>query len=82
MSLQEKLKEISKQSGGKIPDETRHKMARATQELKDSGQAERALDVGDKMPTFNLPNTKGEMISSTDLLKNGNLVVTFYRGVW
>ena len=82
MSLQEKLQEISKQSGGKIPDETRHKMARATQELKDSGQAERAVGVGDKMPSFALPNTNDEMISSTDLLKNGDLVVTFYRGVW
>ena len=82
MSLQEKLHEISKQSGGKLPDDVRHKMARATQELKDSGQAQRALGVGDKMPAFNLPNTNGEMISSEDLLKQGNLVVTFYRGVW
>ncbi len=82
MSLKEKLQEISKQSGEKTPDDVRYKMAKATQELKDSGQAERALGVGDKMPAFSLPNTKGEMISSTDLLKNGNLVVTFYRGVW
>ena len=81
MSLKEKLHEVSEHSGGKIPDDVRHKMARATQELKESGQAERALGVGDKMPAFNLPNTEGEMISSTDLLKNGNLVVTFYRGV-
>ena len=82
MSLKEKLQEISEQSGGKIPDDVRHKMARATQELKDSGQAERALGIGDKMPAFSLPNTNGEMINSNDLLKNGNLVVTFYRGVW
>ncbi len=82
MSLKEKLHEISERSGGKIPDDIRHKMARATQELKDSGQAERAVGVGDKMPAFNLPNTEGEMISSDDLLKNGDLVVTFYRGVW
>ena len=82
MSLKETLEKISKESGGKMPDETKHKMARATQELKESGQAERALGVGDKMPAFDLPNTKGEMISSTDLLKNGDLVVTFYRGVW
>ncbi len=82
MSLKEKLKKISEESGGKMPDDVRHKMARATQELKDSGQAGRALGVGDKMPSFMLPNTKSEMIKSDDLLKNGNLVVTFYRGVW
>ena len=82
MSLAEKLKKISEESGGKMPDDVKHKMARATQELKDSGQAERALGVGDKMPAFALPNTNGEMITSADLLKNGDLVVTFYRGVW
>lgn len=82
MSLKEKLENMSKEHGGKTPDDVRHKMARATQELMDSGQAERAIGVGDRMPAFNLPNTKGEMISSDDLLKNGNLVVTFYRGVW
>ncbi len=82
MSLKEKLEKISEESGGKIPDDVKHKMARATQELKDSGQSERALNVGDKMPAFTLPNTEGAMISSTDLLKNGDLVVTFYRGVW
>lgn len=82
MSLKEKLQKISEESGGKMPDETKRKMAKATQELKDSGQAERAIGVGDKMPSFKLPNTKGEMIRSDDLLKNGDLVVTFYRGVW
>ena len=82
MLLKEKLEKISKESGGKIPDDVRHKMAQATQELKDSGLVEKALKVGDKMPAFNLPNTADAMISSTDLLKNGNLVVTFYRGVW
>ena len=30
MSLKEKLENISKQSGGKLPDDVRHKMARAT----------------------------------------------------
>lgn len=82
MSLKEKLHEISERSGGKLPDDAKHKMARATDELKNSGQAERAVGVGDKMPAFSLPNTKGEMINSDDLLKNGDLVVTFYRGVW
>jgi len=82
MTLAEKLHEISKQSGGRIPAEVRHKMAQATQELKNSGQAGRALGVGSKMPAFSLPNTDGVTVGSGDLLKEGNLVVTFYRGIW
>ena len=82
MSLKEKLHEISKQSGGKIPDDVQDKMRRATTELKDSGQAERALNVGDKMPSFELEDTAGNTIRSSELLQKGNLVLTFFRGAW
>ena len=82
MTLTEKLTEIKEASAEKTPADTAEKMHRAIEELRNSGIIERALKVGDKMPSFSLPNTKGEMISSDDLLKNGNLVVSFYRGVW
>lgn len=82
MSLQEKLNEISRQSGGKIPDDVQDKMRRATRELKESGQAEKALKAGDKMPSFELENTLGERIASDELLRKGPLVLTFFRGAW
>ena len=82
MTLAEKLTQKRETSAANFPAETREKFKRATNELRASGIMERALKVGDKMPEFNLPNTRGVMISSDDLLKNGNLVVTFYRGVW
>jgi hypothetical protein len=82
MTLVNKLTEMREASAAKFPPEIKEKMHRATEELRNSGIMEKALNVGDKMPSFNLPNTKGEMVSSDDLLKNGNLVVTFYRGVW
>ncbi len=41
-----------------------------------------ALNVGAKMPAFSLSDEKGNMVSSDDLLKTGNLVVVFYRGAW
>ena len=82
MSLEEKLSELREHAGGKFPAEIRGKFARATKELRESGIMEKALKVGDKMPAFSLPNTDGTLINSTDLLKKGNLVVTFYRGIW
>ena len=42
----------------------------------------RPLGAGDPAPTFVLPDPDDVMISSADLLKNGPLVVTFYRGIW
>lgn len=41
-----------------------------------------ALNVGAKMPSFNLKDVEGKFVSSTDLLKQSNLVVVFYRGSW
>jgi peroxiredoxin len=42
----------------------------------------RALRAGDFAPAFTLPDPRGVLISSTDLLGEGPLVVTFYRGIW
>ena len=41
-----------------------------------------ALNVGAKMPSFTLLNEKNEQVKSEDLLKEGNLVIVFYRGAW
>ena len=57
-------------------------MHRATDALIASGAASRALRVGDKAPAFILKDADGNSVSSAELLKQGPLVVTFYRGVW
>ncbi len=82
MSLEEKLCELREGSKEKFPEEIKEKMARATKELRESGIMDRALNLGDRMPSFSLPNTSGKTINSDVLLKQGNLVVSFYRGVW
>jgi peroxiredoxin len=57
-------------------------MHRATAELIASGAASRALIVGGQAPAFILADPDGHPVSSADLLKQGPLVATFYRGVW
>ncbi|MBA2117052.1 peroxiredoxin-like family protein [Bremerella alba] len=41
-----------------------------------------AIKVGENAPTFALPNPVGERVSLSDLLVQGPVVVTFYRGSW
>ena len=82
MSLKEKLENISKESGSKMPDETKANMKKQIEELKSTGIVANSLGVGGKIPEFELPNADGKMVSSSDLLKDGNLVLTFFRGVW
>jgi len=44
--------------------------------------AKTALNVGGLMPDFTLPDANGKSVASADLLKQGNLVIVFYRGAW
>jgi len=81
-TLAEKLDEIREGAKQRVPEEARAIMARATNELRESGIMDRALKEGGNLPSFELPNREGELISSSGLLKKGNLVLTFYRGVW
>ena len=65
-----------------VPPEVIATMHRATSELIASGAAGRALKAGDKAPAFTLNDPDGHPVSSADLLAQGPLVVSFYRGVW
>ena len=82
MSLRIKLDEIKANSAAKFPDEIKAVMGRATEDLRRSGIAGRALKIGDTAPKFTLRNVDGVVVSSAMLLEQGPLVVSFYRGVW
>jgi len=87
MTLQEKLDAFKADfEAGKppynVPRSVIETMHRATAELKAAGLAERAKKVGDKAPAFLLKDPEGNIVSSKELLANGPLIVTFYRGVW
>jgi len=40
------------------------------------------VKVGDQAPEFTLTNATGDTISLRDMLKNGKVVLVFYRGSW
>lgn len=82
MSLADKLEKIREGAKERIPEESRAVIQKATAELRDSGIMDTVLKVGESLPAFELPNMKGEMVSSGELLAKGNLILTFYRGVW
>ncbi|MCT4601855.1 MAG: AhpC/TSA family protein [Marinifilum sp.] len=47
------------------------------------GQRENStVNVGDKAPMFKAKNQNGELVKSSDILKNEQLIVVFYRGQW
>ena len=65
-----------------VPAETQAVHRRAVEAVQASGLLERILPLGAAMPEFQLPDQNGTLISSSDLLRNGKLILCFFRGRW
>lgn len=81
-SYKEDLKTLIQQLGEMLPEQ------QFSVFNDDAGQLARRhddplrLERGDKAPLFSLPNASGKAVAIADLLKQGPVVLTFYRGAW
>jgi hypothetical protein len=82
MSLTEKLNELKANFEKRAPAEALEIMHKATDDLRKSGILKRVLNVGDRMPEFELENAAGNLIRSKDILAKRLMVLSFYRGKW
>lgn len=82
MSLEAELSKIREMAASRIPEDTRAIMHAAVNELRDSGALNSIIKVGAKLPPFSLKNENGDTLNSSDLLANGGLVLTVFRGHW
>jgi peroxiredoxin len=81
-SLREVYAERKEAIAKYVPAEVQAVHTRVVAELKQSAIAERALQVGNDAPQFELPDVDGKLIRSSDLLERGPLVICFIRGRW
>ena len=82
MSLTEQLAQRREAARKHIPSDKLSVMDRATNDLERSGITESCLKEGDTAPDFVLQNAVGEWVSLTKLVKDGPVVLSFYRGGW
>ena len=80
--LRQQIAEFQKERIPKMPPEVVEVLLRTTEDQVKSGIAAKALNVGDKVPDFTLPNLHGQAVSLSDALAKGPAVVAFYRGSW
>ncbi len=80
--LQARLDRIKAGFQEQAPEEALTLMGRATQELLDSDILEGVPKTGATLPAFELEETDGSIVRSADLLAQGPLVLTVYRGAW
>ena len=81
-SLADQLVEYRAGFQQKVPQAAQDTMAAATDTLAASGITDKALKVGDTAPDFELPDASGKQVSLSELLKQGPVVINFYRGEW
>ena len=82
MSLQHRLDTIREAFEKRARPQALDLMRRATDDLRHSGIAGRALKEGQTAPPFRLENSQGSPVSLSGLLRRGPLVLTFFRGHW
>ncbi|WP_347216418.1 peroxiredoxin-like family protein [Chryseobacterium sp.] len=81
-TLAKQMEYLNQELSSQLPQEILEAFGKSIEDLKSKKIEENSIQVGDQMPEFLLPNTLGKMISSEEVLKNGKMILAFYRGSW
>jgi peroxiredoxin len=82
MALSEELDSLYIAVHQKMPPEVSKIIKSSTADFKASYDLKSATQVGQPLPTFKLQDAVGKEVSSADLLAQGRLLISFYRGEW
>lgn len=82
MSLAHDLELLKREQQATLPPIAHSLFDQLIRDLRAQGIEDNALQPGDEIPAFTLPDALGRPVFSGDLLARGPLVVCFYRGAW
>ena len=82
MTLSAQLEELTTKLRAMVPADRLAVVDKTIAELVGKGVAGQALKAGNAAPGFELHDGDGMLWRSEDLLRNGRLVIVFYRGRW
>jgi len=82
MNIKHELKKINDQFLENVPPKALSILTKSAEKLAKQNIEDRALKVGDRIPSFTLINAVGDSVESESLLQDGPLVLNFYRGAW
>ncbi|KAH8800414.1 thioredoxin-like protein [Xylogone sp. PMI_703] len=82
MALNEQLSNLYAATKANAPAPVFEIITTALSNFQNSFDPAKVIQVGTKLPDFRLSDALGKEISSSDLLKQGPLLISFYRGEW
>lgn len=80
-TLNKQLQELKAKLAERTSEEFQRITAGGVQELIES-QTIKGLAIGTTAPDFLLPDAKGNRVSLSEVLEQGPVVLSFYRGSW
>ena len=80
--LQDQLDEITANTRDLVQPERLAVNDRAVEDLFATGIEQHILPIGAKAPEFELPDSSGRIVRSSDLVALGPLIISFFRGRW
>ncbi|REC59427.1 AhpC/TSA family protein [Chryseobacterium pennae] len=81
-TLAKQIEHLNQELSSQLPQEILEAFGNSIEDLKTKKINENSVQIGDQMPEFSLPNALGKIISSEDILRNGKIILAFYRGSW
>ncbi|RXM40345.1 alkyl hydroperoxide reductase [Chryseobacterium sp. CH21] len=81
-TLAMQIEQLNHELSSQLPQEVLSAFESSVEDLKTKNIEENSIQIGEEMPGFSLPNVYGKKISSGEILKNGKMILAFYRGRW
>jgi len=82
MSLAAQLDAVLSNFETNAPSNITGPIIKVNQDFQKEFQPAKAIQVGDSFPPFSLSNALGKEVTFAELIANGPLLITFYRGEW
>ncbi|MXS70157.1 redoxin domain-containing protein [Flavobacteriaceae bacterium W22] len=80
--LAKQIEQFNNELATQVPKEVLEAFGKSIEDLQTKNIEEKSLKLGTTMPEFSLPNARNEIVHSKEILKNGKMIVAFYRGSW
>ena len=80
--LAKQIEQFNNELATQVPQEVLEAFGKSIEDLQKKNIEEKSIKLGEIMPEFLLPNVKNEIINSNEILKNGKMIIAFYRGSW